>query len=78
MLKDDDSLMLHQEWIAEIVKRGVFMTNHHNHFMNASLTDEDIKQTIDIAEEASTFFAKITPSSVNQPRNTAARPLNEI
>lgn len=78
MLKDDDSLMLHQEWIAEIVKRGVFMTNHHNHFMNASLTDEDIKQTIDVAEEAFHVLRKITPSSVNQPRNTAARPLNEI
>lgn len=65
MLKDDDSLMLHQEWIAEIVKRGVFMTNHHNHFMNASLTDEDIKQTIDVAEEAFHVLRKITPSSVN-------------
>ena len=37
MLKDDDSLMLHQEWIAEVVKRGVYMTNHHNHFINAAL-----------------------------------------
>ena len=61
MLKDDDSLMLHQEWIAEIVKRGVFMTNHHNHFMNASLTDEDIKQTIDIAEEAFHVLRKNHP-----------------
>ena len=61
MLKDDDSLMLHQEWIAEIVKRGVFMTNHHNHFMNASLTDEDIKQTIDVAEEAFHVLRKNHP-----------------
>lgn len=61
MLKDDDSLMLHQEWIAEIVKRGVFMTNHHNHFMNASLTDEDIKQTIDVVEEAFHVLRKNHP-----------------
>ncbi|MDY5896636.1 MAG: aminotransferase class III-fold pyridoxal phosphate-dependent enzyme [Oscillospiraceae bacterium] len=61
MLKDDDSLMLHQEWIAEIVKRGVFMTNHHNHFMNASLTDGDIKQTIDVAEEAFHVLRKNHP-----------------
>ncbi len=54
-------LMLHQEWIAEIVKRGVFMTNHHNHFMNASLTDEDIKQTIDVAEEAFHVIRKNHP-----------------
>lgn len=49
---DDDSLMLHQEFIAEMVKRGVFLTSHHNHFINASLSDEDINRTIEIAEEA--------------------------
>ena len=51
-IANDPSLMLHQEWIAECVKRGVFFTNHHNHFINASLTDDDIKETIDIANEA--------------------------
>lgn len=49
---DDDSLMLHQEFIAEMVKRGIFLTSHHNHFINASLSDEDINRTIEIAEEA--------------------------
>ncbi|MBO5295597.1 MAG: aminotransferase class III-fold pyridoxal phosphate-dependent enzyme, partial [Clostridia bacterium] len=38
-LVDDPSLKLHQAWIAECVKRGVFFTNHHNHFINASLSD---------------------------------------
>ena len=51
-IADDPSLRLHQEWIAECVKRGVFFTNHHNHFINASLTDEDIKETVEIAAEA--------------------------
>ena len=51
-IADDPTLMLHQGWIAECVKRGVFFTNHHNHFINASLTDEDIKETIEIADEA--------------------------
>ena len=51
-IADDPSLMLHQEWIAECVKRGVFFTNHHNHFINASLTDEDIEDTLEIADEA--------------------------
>ncbi len=51
-LSDDDSLMLHQKWIAECVKRGVFLTSHHNHFINAALSEEDIKKTIDIAEDA--------------------------
>ena len=51
-IADDPTLMLHQEWIAECVKRGVFFTNHHNHFINASLTDEDINETVAVAEEA--------------------------
>lgn len=51
-IADDPSLKLHQEWIAECVKRGVFFTNHHNHFINAALSDEDIKETVEIAAEA--------------------------
>ncbi len=51
-LADDPSLMLHQEWIAECVKRGVYFTNHHNHFINLSLTDEDIAETVAVADEA--------------------------
>ena len=51
-IADDPSLALHQEWIAECVKRGIFFTNHHNHFINASLSDEDIRETVEVATEA--------------------------
>ncbi len=51
-IADDVSLILHQEWVAECVRRGVFFTNHHNHFINAALTDADIAETVDIAKEA--------------------------
>ncbi|MBE7086759.1 MAG: aminotransferase class III-fold pyridoxal phosphate-dependent enzyme [Clostridiales bacterium] len=51
-IADDPSLVMHQQWIAECVKRGVFFTNHHNHFINASLSDEDIKETVEVAKEA--------------------------
>ena len=51
-IADDPSLRLHQEWVAECVKRGVFFTNHHNHFINASLSDEDIRETVEVAAEA--------------------------
>lgn len=51
-LADDPSLMLHQAWIAECQKRGVFFTNHHNHFINAALSDSDIAETVEIAGEA--------------------------
>ena len=53
-LTDDDSLMLHQKWVAECVSRGLFITSHHNHFINAALTDEDIALCVDIADDAFT------------------------
>ena len=51
-IANDDSLMLHQEWIAECVSRGLFLTSHHNHFLNAAVTDEDIALAVDIADDA--------------------------
>ena len=51
-LADDDSLMMHQKWVAECVSRGLFIASHHNHFLNAALTDEDIKTALEIADEA--------------------------
>ncbi len=57
-LADDDSLFIHQDWIQECVKRGIFFAGHHNHFINASLTEEDIKYTLDVADEA---FKAIRP-----------------
>ena len=60
-IADDPTLALHQEWVAECVKRGVFFTNHHNHFLNASLTDEDIAETVAVAEEAFEVVRKRHP-----------------
>ena len=51
-LADDDSLLIHQDWIQEMVHRGIYLASHHNHFMNASLTDEDIARTLEVADDA--------------------------
>lgn len=51
-IANDNSLMLHQEWVAECVSRGLFITSHHNHFLNAAVTEEDIRLAVDIAEDA--------------------------
>ncbi|MFB0919336.1 MAG: aminotransferase class III-fold pyridoxal phosphate-dependent enzyme [Oscillospiraceae bacterium] len=61
MIQDDNSLILHQEWVAEMVKRGIFITNHHNHFTNLSLTDEDINFTAEVADEAFKVLVKNHP-----------------
>lgn len=34
-----------------MVRRGVYMTNHHNHFINYALSDADIDETVEIADE---------------------------
>lgn len=51
-LADDPSLRLHQLWIAECVKRGVYFTNHHNHFVNYSMRDKELDFTLEVADEA--------------------------
>ena len=60
-IANDDSMLLHQEWIAEMVARGIFLASHHNHFINASLSDKDIKHTIAVAEECFGIVAKNHP-----------------
>jgi len=60
-IANDDSLMLHQEWVAECVSRGLFITSHHNHFINAAMTEEDIRLAIDIGADAFEVVAKRHP-----------------
>ena len=60
-IANDDSLLIHQDWIAECVNRGLFLASHHNHFINASLTHEDIKEAIAIAEDAFKATKKLHP-----------------
>jgi glutamate-1-semialdehyde 2,1-aminomutase len=35
-----------------MVRRGIFLAGHHNHFINAALTDEDINRTMEVADVA--------------------------
>jgi glutamate-1-semialdehyde 2,1-aminomutase len=49
---NDENFFMHQAWVSECVRRGVFFTNHHNHFINSAVTDEDIAYTLDVADSA--------------------------
>ena len=62
-IANDDSMMLHQAWIAECVKRGIFFSSHHNHFMNYAVSDADIKHTIEVADEAFKIVKKEHPEA---------------
>ncbi|GAB2704447.1 glutamate-1-semialdehyde 2,1-aminomutase [Microbacterium marinum] len=59
-----NSLMLHQEWVAECVRRGVYITSHHNHFLNAAVTDADVDRTVEIAAEAFAVLRQRHPEAV--------------
>ena len=63
-IANDDSLMLHQEWVAECVSRGLFIASHHNHFINAALSDKDIALAADIANDAFSVVAKRHPDKL--------------
>lgn len=63
-IANDDSLLMHQEWVAEMVSRGIFITSHHNHFINAAMTYEDFDYTIEVAKECFAIVAKNNPSKL--------------
>jgi glutamate-1-semialdehyde 2,1-aminomutase len=57
-LAGDDSSEIHQAWVGECVRRGVFFANHHNLFINTAITDADIAFTIEVADDAFATIAK--------------------
>jgi len=51
-ITDDPSLMLHQDWCGECTRRGAYFTSHHNWFLSTAHTEEDIRRTLEIAQDA--------------------------
>jgi glutamate-1-semialdehyde 2,1-aminomutase len=51
-ITNDPSLMLHQDWCGECTRRGAFFTSHHNWFVSTAHTEDDIRRTLDIADDA--------------------------
>ena len=51
-LADDPTMKLHQNWCAECTKRGAYFTSHHNWFVSTAHNEKDLKQTLEIADEA--------------------------
>ena len=60
---DFPSTILHQEWTAEMVKRGVFVTSHHNNFAPFAIDQEDIQYCWDAADEAYKVLAERHPEA---------------
>jgi glutamate-1-semialdehyde 2,1-aminomutase len=51
LLVGDDTLMLQQEWCSECTRRGVYLTSHHNWFLSAAHTDDDLQRTWDVCDD---------------------------
>ena len=51
-ITDDNNVMLQQEFCGECTRRGAFFTSHHNWFLSTANTEEDIKHTLDICDDA--------------------------
>jgi glutamate-1-semialdehyde 2,1-aminomutase len=49
---EDPSLRRRQRFCAEVTRRGALLHPHHNWFISAALTHEDIQATLAMAEEA--------------------------
>jgi len=62
ILKDpDESLIPHQVWVGEMVRRGVYISHFHNMFTNTVMTDEDLQYTFDVVDEAFKIVTKKYP-----------------
>ena len=48
-------IKVHNSWIDECLKRGLYMVNYHNHFISATHDEEDLRNILEIASDS--FFA---------------------
>jgi len=48
----EEGIGFHQALCGECTSRGVFMTSHHNLFVSAAHTDEDLQRTWEVFDEA--------------------------
>ena len=48
----DGGYEFHSRWVAECVRRGVYLLPYHNHFVSVAHGDDDLKRTWDIADQA--------------------------
>lgn len=65
---NDKSLWMMQDFTAECARRGVLFTSHHNHFINCSLGEDDIAETVSVAERAFDAVAQAHPEKVDSQK----------
>ena len=73
-LTDDPSMMLHQRFCAACTERGAYFTSHHNWFMSAAHTEEDLQRTLEIVDDAFTALAAAQPPAADQAPDADGAP----
>jgi glutamate-1-semialdehyde 2,1-aminomutase len=55
---NENNFFRQQRFCAEATRRGIFFHPHHNWFISAAHTDEDLKQTLKVADECFAIVKK--------------------
>ena len=51
-------ITVHNSWIDECLKRGLYMVNYHNHFISATHDKEDLENILEIASDSFSALSK--------------------
>ena len=51
-------IRIHNSWIDECLKRGLYMVNYHNHFISATHDKEDLENILEIASDSFSALSK--------------------
>jgi glutamate-1-semialdehyde 2,1-aminomutase len=51
-------IKVHNSWIDECLKRGLYMVNYHNHFISATHDKEDLENILEIASDSFSALSK--------------------
>ena len=51
-------IKVHNAWIDECLKRGLYMVNYHNHFISATHNKEDLENILEIASNSFSALSK--------------------
>jgi glutamate-1-semialdehyde 2,1-aminomutase len=70
LFNEDPDFRLAMAFASEMMLSGIYMIPHHNLFLCAAMTDDDIVQTIDLADRAFGRLAKIRSKIEPHPELT--------
>ena len=51
-------IRIHNSWIDECLKRGLYMVNYHNHFISTTHDKEDLENILEIASDSFSALSK--------------------